>query len=67
MIDIIVFFSSRGNQAKNVALKVLDHIGLPLDNLIDVSLVDCAHNLDFNHAILLCCTSRGCKPLQKRF
>jgi flavodoxin len=56
MSDLIVFFSSRGNQAKNVALEVLHHIGLPLNNLIDVSLIDCVDNLDFDYAIFICPT-----------
>jgi flavodoxin len=56
MSDYLIFFSSRGNQAKVVSLEILNHIGLPLNKLIDVSLINCVDSLDFDHAIFVCPT-----------
>ena len=56
MSDFIIFFSSRGKQAKNVSIEILNHLGLSLDKLIDVSLINCVDSLDFEHAIFVCPT-----------
>jgi flavodoxin len=52
-----IFYSSKGNTAKRVGIKVLTHLNLPLKKLVKVSNnFNMKKYMNFNHAIFICPT-----------